>query len=62
MPEKSAHEVGLALTEDALGEVFRYVLVYMPAVAALLGVLLMLDRRKREKTSRESARAREASK
>ncbi len=62
VPEKSAHEVGLALTEDALGEVFRYVLVYMPAVAALLGVLLMLDRRKREKTSRDAARAREATK
>jgi hypothetical protein len=62
VPRKSAHEVGLALTEDALGEVFRYVLIYMPAVSALLGVLLMLDRRKREKASREAARAREASK
>lgn len=62
VPEKPAHEVGLVLTEEALGEIFRYVLLYMPGVAALLGVLLMLDRRKREKTSRELLRTKGAAK
>ncbi len=57
VPEKTAHEVGLALTQDSLGEVLRYVLVYMPAVATLLGVLVMIERRKREKRGRKAAQA-----
>ena len=50
-----AHEVGLSLTEDSLSEVLRYVLVYLPGVSALLGVLVMLERRKREKRGRADA-------
>ncbi|HEV8247236.1 MAG TPA: hypothetical protein VGP93_15770, partial [Polyangiaceae bacterium] len=55
VPEKSAHDIGLALTEDSLSEVLRYVLIYMPGVAALLGVLVLFERRKREKRSRMAA-------
>ncbi len=55
VPKKAAHEIGLALTEDSLSEVLRYVLVYLPGVSALLGVLVMLERRKREKRSRQAA-------
>ena len=52
VPEKASHEVGLSLTEESLGEVQRYVLMYMPASAALLGVLIMYRRRSTERRSR----------
>jgi hypothetical protein len=55
VPEKPARELGLALTEDSLGEVLRYVLIYMPATAALLGAMILLGRRSREKSSRRPA-------
>jgi ABC-type uncharacterized transport system len=45
VPEKASHPAGLALTEDGLAEVQRYVLFYMPLCAALIGVLLLLRRR-----------------
>ena len=56
VPKKSAQEVGLALTEDSLSEVLRYVLVYMPVVSALLGILVLFERRQREKRGRARAR------
>jgi hypothetical protein len=52
VPEKASHDVGLSLTEESLGEVQRYVLLYMPASAALLGVLIMYRRRSAERKSR----------
>jgi ABC-type uncharacterized transport system len=52
VPDKQSYDVGLALTEDSLGEVLRYVLVYMPLSAAALGVFVMLRRRSKEKRSR----------
>ena len=55
-PEKAAQDVGLSLTEESLSEVLRYVLIYLPAVSALLGVLVMLERRKREKRGRNAAK------
>jgi hypothetical protein len=55
VPQKTAHDVALALTEDSLSEVLRYVLIYLPGVSALLGVLVMLERRKREKRGRARA-------
>jgi hypothetical protein len=55
VPEKSARAVGLALTEESLGEVLRYVLVYMPGAAALAGLLILLRRRALEKSSRQAA-------
>jgi hypothetical protein len=53
VPEKTAHEVGLSLSEGSLGEVLRYVLIYMPGCAAALGVFVMLRRRSIEKKSRQ---------
>ena len=55
VPEKPARELGLALTEDSLGEVLRYVLIYMPVTATLLGVMILLGRRSKEKSSRRPA-------
>lgn len=55
VPEKQSHDVGLALTEESLGEVLRYVLVYMPVSAAALGLFVMLRRRGKEKRSRAGA-------
>lgn len=52
VPDKQGHDVGLALTEESLSEVLRYVLIYMPVSAAALGVFVMLRRRSKEKRSR----------
>jgi hypothetical protein len=52
VPEKASHAVGLNLTEESLGEVWRYVLLYMPGAAAALGVFLLLRRRATERKSR----------
>jgi len=56
VPEKPARSVGLALTEESLGEVLRYVLVYMPGAAALIGAFVLLRRRAEERASRRGAR------
>jgi hypothetical protein len=52
IPEKPGHDVGLGLTEESLGEVFRYVLLYMPAAAIVLGSFVMFRRRQSERRSR----------
>jgi ABC-type uncharacterized transport system len=57
VPEKTEHEVGLSLSEGSLGEVLRYVLIYMPGCAAALGVFVMMRRRSFEKKSRQSKSA-----
>jgi hypothetical protein len=54
IPEKAAHEATLSLTEESLGEVSRYVLLYMPGTALLLGVIILLKRRSTEKSSRQA--------
>lgn len=54
VPEKRAAEIGLALTEESLGEVLRYVVIYMPLSAAALGIFVILRRRATEKRSRRS--------
>lgn len=53
VPEKTEHDVGLSLSEDTLGEVLRYVLVYMPGCSAALGTFVLLRRRSLEKKSRQ---------
>jgi hypothetical protein len=58
VPEKPAQEVGLALTEESLGEVMRYVLLYMPVMALICGGLTLWRRRQSEKRSREPSRPR----
>jgi hypothetical protein len=55
VPEKPSHPAGLSLTEDSLGEVLRYVLVYMPGAAILLGGLILVRRRGTERRSRSRA-------
>jgi hypothetical protein len=55
VPEKPARSVGLSLTEESLGEILRYVLVYMPLTAALGGVLILFRRRAQEKRSRRES-------
>lgn len=46
VPDKAAQPAGLALTAAGMSEVRRYVLVYLPLSAALIGVLLMWQRRR----------------
>jgi len=53
VPEKTEHEVGLSLSEGTLGEVLRYVLIYMPGCAAAMGAFVLMRRRSLEKKSRE---------
>jgi hypothetical protein len=55
VPEKPPHEVGLSLSEESLSEVLRYVLIYMPGSAALVGLVVVLRRRLQEKRSRKTA-------
>jgi hypothetical protein len=57
VPEKPSHPAGLSLTEDSLGEVLRYVLLYMPGSALLLGALILVRRRHTERRSRAEHRA-----
>jgi hypothetical protein len=52
VPEKPERELGLSLSEESLGEVARYVLLYMPGSVALLGAFVLLRRRSVEKRSR----------
>jgi hypothetical protein len=52
VPPKAAEPLGVGLSQASLGEVFRYVLFYMPATAAGLGLLVMRRRRTRERRSR----------
>jgi hypothetical protein len=54
VPDRAATEVGVSLTEATLGEVGRYVLLYMPGTAALLGMLVLHRRRARERRSRRT--------
>jgi hypothetical protein len=57
VPEKQSYDAGLALTEESLSEVLRYVLIYMPLSAIALGAFVMLRRRSKEKRSRGAAAA-----
>jgi hypothetical protein len=54
VPEKPSHPAGLSLTEESLREVLRYVLVYMPGSALLLGGLILVRRRGAERRSRRA--------
>jgi len=57
VPEKPEREVGLSISEESLGEVMRYVLLYMPAAAGLLGGFVLLRRRNLERQSRREKTA-----
>jgi hypothetical protein len=45
VPEKASHPAGLFLTEEALSEIQRYVLLYVPLTVLILGALVLLKRR-----------------
>jgi ABC-type uncharacterized transport system len=45
VPEKASHPAGLFLTEDALGEIQRYVLLYVPLTVLALAGLVLFRRR-----------------
>jgi hypothetical protein len=55
VPAKAEREVGLSLSEESLGEVMRYVLLYMPLSAGLIGAFVLLRRRSDEKRSRQGS-------
>lgn len=57
VPAKPGLELGAQLTESSLREVARYVLLYMPATAALLGLLVLLRRRAGERRGRREPRS-----
>ncbi len=57
VPEKPEREVGLSLSEESLGEVLRYVLLYMPASAGLIAAFVLLRRRNLERQSRREPSA-----
>jgi hypothetical protein len=61
VPEKPERELGLSLSEESLGEVLRYVLLYMPASAGLIGAFVLLRRRSVERRSRSGDEARKPS-
>lgn len=52
VPEKASVDVGINLSEDALGQVLRYVMIYMPGTAALLAGFVLYRRRAVERRSR----------
>ncbi|HEY6081701.1 MAG TPA: GldG family protein [Polyangiaceae bacterium] len=54
VPEKEQREVGLSLSDESIDEVLRYVLLYMPASAGLIGAFVLLRRRNLERRSRRA--------
>jgi leucyl-tRNA synthetase len=56
LTEKPERQVDLRFTEQAMSEIARYVLLYMPATALALAALVLLRRR----SARATARAAEA--
>lgn len=45
IPGKPSFTAGIRISEDSLASIFRYVVLYMPLAAALLGVAVHLQRR-----------------
>lgn len=55
IPDKPA-VAGLRIDESSLGQVFRYVILYMPATVALLGIAVFLRRRATEDRQGKASR------
>ena len=55
IPDKPAVAAGLKVNEDSLAAIFRYVVVFIPLAAMLLGVAVHLRRRDTEQRSAERA-------
>ncbi len=52
IPDREPLPAGLALTEDSLGDVLSYVLLYMPGAALSIGLWVLWRRRQAEARSR----------
>ena len=52
IPDREPLPAGLALTEDSLGDVLAYVLLYMPGAALSIGLWVLWRRRVAEARSR----------
>ena len=52
VPERPPLQTGLNLTEESLSALLKYVLLYMPATAALSGLFVIMRRRRAEERSR----------
>lgn len=55
IPDARPLPAGLTLTEESLGALLRYVLVYLPLTAALSGAFVLVRRHQREQRSRGAA-------
>lgn len=55
IPDKPAVAAGLKVNEDSLAAIFRYVVVFIPSAAMLLGIAVYLRRRNTERRSTERA-------
>lgn len=56
VPEKASVGAGIKIDEDSRGTIRRYVVLFMPATVALLGVAIALFRRAGEGAARKPAR------
>ena len=57
IPDKPRRQLGLRLTEEAVGSVLRYTMLYVPLGVVLLGLGVGLRRRATEGRSRKRAPA-----
>jgi hypothetical protein len=57
IPRKPSVMTGLRVSEESVAEIFRYVVVYMPLAAALLGAAVFLRRRGTERRGAAEADA-----
>ena len=55
VPDKPSTSLGVTLTAEAMAEVQRYVLLWMPGSAAALGLLVLLRRRHVEHRARQAS-------
>jgi hypothetical protein len=60
IPERAAVPAGIRITEESRSEITRYVLVYMPLAAGLLGIAVALRRRSTEGAPRARAPSKNA--
>jgi hypothetical protein len=55
IPGKPAFTAGIRISEESLASIFRYVVLYMPLAAALLGVAVYLQRRGPRRAPKDEA-------
>jgi len=55
VPEKASVGAGIKIDEQSRGTIWRYVVLFMPATVALLGIAIALFRRAGEGAARKPA-------